>query len=354
MTHRASPLRVLVLADKLGATQFISFEQALAAAVDDGAVMLTMASDDKAWDADEARQAYWDEMQPDVLVMSRYSEPRAMAFATLARQHDVPVVFHIDDDLLDVPLALGASKYDFYHQPERLAALRAALDASDRVYASTPALAARLREHGIGAPVVHGNLYCSVDIGRLVDPIAATAPVVGYMGTGGHSQDLALVIPALIRLMNDIPALRFETFGTIKPPQEMAAFGDRYLHHDGVADYEGFIDKLGELGWWVGLAPLEDNPFNRCKADTKWVEYSFAGIATAASDLSVYWGACADGAGELAGSDDTWYRSIDRLLRDAGRREQAIERARRRLRDNYARPRLQDQVLALLHGLRAR
>jgi len=347
-------LRLLVLADKVSATQYISFEQALAEAVTDGSVELTMASDDKAWDAMPACAELWECVRPEALVLSRYSEPRAMNFVGLARARGVPVVFHIDDDLLDVPESLGPAKFEFYRQPQRLAALRAAMEAADLVYASTPALAERLRAHGIRTPVQHGELYCSVDPACMAPPLPATGPVVGYMGTSGHSQDLALALPALERLMREVPQLRFETFGTIKPPPELAIFGDRCSSHEGVADYGAFVDKLCTLGWWVGLAPLEANGFNRCKADTKWVEYSFAGITTVASDLPVYHRACAAGAGWLAATSEAWYSALEALIRNAGLRRRSVEAARQRLRETYARPLLQRQVLRIMDRARQR
>ena len=131
----------------------------------------------------------------------------------------------------------------------------------------------------------------------------------------------------------------------------MAAFPERYAHHAGVADYDGFLERLCTLGWWIGLAPLEDNAFNRCKADTKWVEYSYAGMAVVATRLPVYEEACGAGSGLLAGSADDWHDALDLLLRDGGRRRSQIDAARRHLNLHYDRLRLRQQVLALLDTL---
>ena len=78
-----------------------------------------------------------------------------------------------------------------------------------------------------------------------------------------------MVLPAVRRLMSEVPNLRFETFGTIGATQSLSEFGSRVGHHRGVPNYALFLARLSELGWWVGIAPLEDTPFNRCKADTK-------------------------------------------------------------------------------------
>jgi hypothetical protein len=264
----------------------------------------------------------------------------------LARSAGIAVVYHIDDDLLAVPRSLGDAKYTAYNRPERLKALRDNIENSDLLYVSTAALASRFEEHGIRTPIVAGDVYCSIqpeDVGALLAP--SSDPVIGYMGTGGHSADLAMILPAICEVMDAIPALQFETFGTIQMPPELIRFGDRVRHISPVADYSDFVTKLRSLGWWVGLAPLEDNAFNLCKADTKWVEYNMAGMAAVCSELPVYQHACADGAGILAGSSDAWVEAVKALVYNPGFREGLIESAQRKLREFYTHDCLRTQVL---------
>jgi glycosyltransferase involved in cell wall biosynthesis len=284
--------------------------------------------------------------QPQLLVLSRYTSERGLDWIRLARDAAVPVVFHIDDDLLAVPASLGEAKYKAYNSPERLRALRQNIESSDLLYVSTNELAKRFEGHGIKTPIVAGRIYCSVaplEVGALLPP--ASGPVVGYMGTSGHSADLAMILPAICQVMELVPDLQFEVFGTIAMPPEMERFGRRVRHIPSVPDYEGFLDRLRGLGWWVGLAPLEDNAFNRCKADTKWVEYSVAGIAVIASDLPVYEQACADGAGILARSNAQWAEALLELLYRPDVRKRAIDRAQAKLRNGYDRKDLRAQVV---------
>jgi hypothetical protein len=260
------------------------------------------------------------------------------------------VIFHIDDDLLAVPESLGASKYKAYNSPERLQALRDNIEDSDLLYVSTAELEKRFREHGIAAPIVAGDVYCAVaqdEIGALTAP--ATGPVIGYMGTAGHSADLAMVMPAICEVMDAIPSLQFEVFGTIKMPAELDRFGSRARHIPTVADYTQFLPFLRSLGWWVGLAPLEDNSFNRCKADTKWVEYSLAGMAVVASDLPVYHRACADGAGILASSHVQWSDALQQLIYRPNVRQRMVQASQAKLRQAYTHEKLRAQVLHLFH-----
>jgi glycosyltransferase involved in cell wall biosynthesis len=325
------------------ATQMISFGQPFASATEMSPCRIVFEQHyaDPA-DIEKAFAAH----SPDLLVLSRYTSDRGRDWIRLAREAGIPVIFHIDDDLLAVPASLGEAKFNAYNNPERLQALRNNIAGSDLLYVSTPELAKRFHEHRVGTPIIAGDVYCAVSkdqVGALVGP--ADGPVIGYMGTAGHAADLAMVLPAVCDLMEAIPSLQFEVFGTIKMPPELERFGIRARQLPPVANYAEFLSCLRSLGWWVGLAPLEDNAFNRCKADTKWVEYSTAGMAVVASDLPVYHRACANGSGILASSTSDWSDAVVRLLHDPRARQRTVETAQNKLRETYSHERLREQVM---------
>jgi glycosyltransferase involved in cell wall biosynthesis len=164
------------------------------------------------------------------------------------------------------------------------------------------------------------------------------------MGTSGHSADLAMILPPICEVMDVVPGMQFEVFGTIKMPSQMERFGRRVRHIEAVGDYGQFLTHLRTLGWWIGLAPLEDNPFNRSKADTKWVEYSSAGIPVIASDLPLYERACAEGAGILANSKEDWKKALIELVYRPDLRKRMVERAQARLQEIYTHECLRAQV----------
>jgi hypothetical protein len=323
----------------------ISFGQPFDAARSQGSVRISFEKHHA--DSADVQKAF-DAHQPRLLVLSRYTSALGRDWIRLARTAGIPVIFHIDDDLLSVPASLGEAKYKAYNDPERLKALRENIEASDLLYVSTAELARRFEEQGINVPIAAGDVYCSVSpdqIGALLP--AASGPVMGYMGTSGHAADLAMVMPAVCDVMDAIPTLQFELFGTIGMPSELSRFGRRVRHIPAVADYAAFPTSLRSLGWWIGLAPLEDNVFNRCKADTKWVEYSMAGIAVVASDLPVYHRACAGGAGVLARSLQGWTAAMYDLIHKPELRADMIGKAAAKLRHSYTHECLRTQVLEI-------
>lgn len=343
--HRGGQKIALIIYDGKGgptATQMISFGQPFALAPD-APYRITFERHHQDAAAVEAAFAAH---QPDVLVLSRYTSELGTTWIGLARAAGIPVVYHLDDDLLAVPPSLGQSKFKAYNSPERLQALKNNIEGSDLLYVSTAELANRLKEHGIATPIVAGNIYCAVsqeEVGALTGP--ATGPVIGYMGTAGHAADLAMVLPAVCEVMKAIPTLQFEVFGTIKMPADLEQFGRRVRHITSVTKYAEFLPFLRSLGWWIGLAPLEDNVFNRCKADTKWVEYSLAGMAVVASDLPVYHRACEDGAGILAATNAEWSQSIIDLVHHPKERIRMIYAAQTKLRIAYRNELLRQQVI---------
>ena len=350
-----APLNVLVVYDgKRGptATQTISFGQPFE--LSQGEAPACISFEKHYTDAAEIERSF-ESHRPDLIVLSRYTSERGQDWIRLAQGARIPVIFHIDDDLLAVPASLGEAKFKAYNDPARLTALRSNIESSDLLYVSTAELSRRFSDYGLGTPIVAGDIYCSVsinDIGASLPP--ALGPVVGYMGTSGHSADLAMIMPAIAETMDTIAEMQFEVFGTIEMPADLARFGSRARHIAPVADYGEFLTKLRSLGWWVGLAPLEDNRFNACKADTKWVEYSLAGMATVASDLPVYHRACADGSGILARSTEQWAGAIRQLIYRPDVRTDMIDRAQAKLRHSYTHECLRSQVMRIFESVMER
>jgi hypothetical protein len=344
------PKNILVLSDYISATQIISFLQPLANSIATGDLRLRM--EPHSTKAGVMENIISEDV-PEFLIMSRYTWSKGKSLTRLARKIGAAILYHIDDNLLDVPIDLGEAKFSVYNDPKTRKNLHANMEVADLLYASTPALAKVFEGYNLDVPIVGGDLYCSVGAEQILASAPSTMPTIGYMGTGGHSADLASILPAIEFLMDELPLLRFETFGSILRPPSLGRFGSRYMHHEPVPNYVEFRQRLSSLGWWIGLAPLENTPFNCCKADTKWVEYSAAGMATVASDLLVYRKACSGDAGVLASSVDDWKSALTRLIYDHNARQNYIVNAQAKLRRMYGHNNLELQLMQVFEMARA-
>ena len=349
----AAPARRWVLfTENFNATYFISFEVPLRHLQRSMPIAFSAYSQQ---DVEDATSREWEDWilarRPEAVVLTRYGRPDGPQILAFCRAHGIPTVYHIDDDLLELPPTLGDDILQRNAGNAGVAARAAMLEGCDLVYASTSVLAGTLQRRFPGRPVVHGMYAPFLPVEGAAGPGAGTREVIGYMGSRGHRHDLALAVPALVRLLRERPHLAFETFGTIEMPSPLLEFGGRVKHHRVNSSYGRFLRKLAGLGWRIGLAPLEDTPFNRCKAPTKFIEYTSCGIATVASDVVVYASAMPAGTGELVRDD--WYAALTKLLDDSARTRGLVDAARAHCAREYGVARLAGQLLEVLDRVRA-
>jgi glycosyltransferase involved in cell wall biosynthesis len=291
-----------------------------------------------------------DTFEPSVVVFCRWAGPHSRAVREYLSQAGVPVLYHIDDDLLNIPKEIDAAKWALHNSPERLESVRYLLDHADLVYCSTRALAQRLTALDVRAPLKAGEIYCAA--APLVAPRPRQVRKLGYMGIG-HEHDLASIMPAVKEYLRRHPEVQFEVFGTIPIPAELLEFGAQVSRTPKIEDYGRFLETFAGFEWDIGICPLADLPFNRLKANTKWVEYTAVGAAVVASRNTVYDDCCADDCGVLAGTSEEWLAALERLTADTGARQSMVARAQHKLKSQYALPNLREQVWRMLAQARA-
>ena len=353
--------RVLLVANGIIPTLHISFLKPLAKLEESGAARLFTLTEKDILQARAALPGVPDasaafvrqrilSARPDLAVFCRYSGPEVQTIAGMLRDAGVPVIFHIDDDLLNVPRELGEKKYLEHNRPERTSTVRHLIDTADVVYCSTSRLRDRFRDLGITRDLFAGEIYCS---GEIIAPAERReARVLGFMGND-KTPELTVLAPVIADALERHPQLRFELFGSMALPPELADFGDRVQATPPIGDYDAFVAKFRELRWDIGLCPLLQTPFNLVKADTKWVDYTSIGAAVIASRDTAYDAACADGCGILVDTLDDWAAAIDMLVTDQDRRFAQVSAAQEKLRDRYALERLSEQVLDVFEAATA-
>jgi glycosyltransferase involved in cell wall biosynthesis len=349
--------RILIFTEHLNATYFISFDIPLRRLHARGAVSFAAASQRHVEASGHECWKHWSEQfQPDVVIFTRYGQENGMAIRKHFQELGIPVVYHIDDDLLDIPDSLGTEIRQRHGNSSVVSTRHALLASADLIYASTEHLSSILHSRfprqqffqGIYAPYI-GDLLSSQAPNAKA---ARNGLVVGYMGSKGHQHDLDLAVPAIEQLLDERPDLSFEVFGTIAMPQRLERFGERIRSYSVQRSYIDFLGTLAGLGWDIGLAPLVNEPFNHCKAPTKFIEYTAAGIPVIASDLPVYRNAVPAGGGLLV-APEAWYAALSAWLDAPVARSLALEAAQRHCSVTYAPEVLERQLLTLLSKVHA-
>jgi glycosyltransferase involved in cell wall biosynthesis len=351
----ASPIeRVMYVANDYIPTLQLSFIKPLAALVENGSVVSDFISGQQIEQAFrrvessilsvQALQTKLENFQPSVIVFCRYSGPNAVVIRLWAKQHHVPVIFHIDDDLMHIPMSLGLAKFKSHNNPKRLKTVRYFLDNSDLVYCSTLPLAERFAQLGTKAPIHVAKLYCSGSV--IVPAINRTVKKMGYMGFD-HEHDLNTMIEAIEQVMVKNNDLIFEMFGSIPKPKILEKFGSRVVMIEPIRNYKLFLETFAELGWDIGICPLAVANFNLLKANTKWVEYTSIGAAVVASKGTVYDSCTADDCGLVVESVNDWAEQLNHLVNDPLARFNLVKNAQLKLETSFSPEQLTEQVLSV-------
>lgn len=343
--------RILFVANDNVPTLQLSWEKPLAPLVARGEIATRLLTEqglreEFSGEREDRIERYLNVYNPSTIVFCRYSGGGYKPILEWARREQVPVIYHIDDDLLAVPPDIGERKFAVHNAPERLAAVTELLNSADLVYASTEKLKERLRGYFPDLPIIAGKIYCSGSVLR--EPERGPGCTVGYMASADHAHNLEMVLPAIERLLERNPHVRFETFGSIPVPEKLRRFGNRVGSAPAIANYDKFLNEFAKCEWDVGICPLVPIEFNLMKANTKWVEYTSAGGAVVASRGTVYDECCADGCGIFADGVDEWFSALDLLVNNVDERVTTVERAQSKLEQEFSIASLREQVLDIL------
>lgn len=268
----------------------------------------------------------------DVIATQRYAirdAGDADALVAHARASGASLLYDMDDDLLDIP----RTHADAAELRPLAKVVRRLVTGADQVWVSTPTLAERIQPLQPSVRIVPNGLDERLWLHHRPHSHDEFGPVrMIYMGTATHAADLAIIAPAVQRLLRDHPNhVSLDIVGVT--PDLALPEGIRRINPsaNGSASYPGFVNWITtQQAWDIGLAPLADTPFNRSKSTIKTYDYAALGLAVLASDGPVYKASLADGAGGMLVHNDTesWYAAISLLIRDPDRRRRLAAGAR--------------------------
>ncbi len=252
-----------------------------------------------------------------------------------ARELNKPVVFELDDLLINVPESNPNHKYCKSITPDVLEMLRQA----DYVTVTTEPLRRYLEE---AEPQARGKIhvlpnYINLEIWDGAKPPAEKPSdpfVIGWFGTATHDEDLAIIKPAIVKLARKYAGkVIFKFWGYL--PKDLEGIPGVQLVRGSQPDLRLHARDLVNCRIDLALAPLLDHPFNHAKSDLKWLEYSICQIPGIYSTISPYTASVTHGkTGWLVDNDPAvWCDAIERFISDDNLRRsiatQAYDEVRR-------------------------
>lgn len=138
-----------------------------------------------------------------------------------------------------------------------------------------------------------------------------------YMGTHTHGPDFAMIRPALDQLHAERGDAFDVTLIGVDPDLASAPWMHRLAPPAEAVSYPRFVRWLrAQDPFDLGLAPLTDTPFNRCKSDIKALDYAALGILPLLSDGPSYRGDPRLGRFALFASENGWLDALRAVLDD--------------------------------------
>ncbi len=269
----------------------------------------------------------------DLVVFQRHFPMReTWPLVERALSGPAPVLYDLDDNYLDVP--------PDHPMADRLAPVvpyaRELAARADLVTVSCPELARALTRNlsrdqaractpvAVLPNLLEEALWRPATPDLSPDQAEGPRPLrVVFAGTPTHRADLEPLGPVLGRVARRFgPAVEMVFMGCDPPPGVPARCAP-FL--DGYADY---ARALASLAPDIGLAPLADTPFNRCKSAVKWLEYSALGAAGIYQDLPPYADVRHGMTGLKASTPEEWEDCLIRLLEDHALRRRLGDAAR--------------------------
>lgn len=270
-----------------------------------------------------------------------------------AIKHNKRVIIDVDDNYFDVPKS-NLLYNEFKEGEKKRAFLSAILSLASAVTVSTEPLKDKVQSHikerhGIDKPVfVIPNFNDITDWEYKPLPVDDKKVVIGYTGSNSHLDDLAMVMPNIRELMKKYPNLYFEILGIADKKNIknfLKGFTDDMLERIALVGatntFKEYPQWLSERKWDIGIAPLVDTPFTRCKSHIKWMEYSMFKIPTVVSRVYPYYmelkgrDIVIDGETGFLAKESEWIDKLSRLIESKDLRGEIGNNAYEYIKDKW-------------------
>ena len=282
----------------------------------------------------------------DLLVVERHTlwpyERQLDGFVRVlsrCRRARVPVVYQLDDNLLDLQ---RDEPWEAYPGVSLRGVVAFLARQADRMIVSTPALAERVA-HLRSDALVLPNALDERLFGSAPEPVVSRSSTVtiGYMGTLTHEKDLRMVLAPLRALLaRHAGRVRLELVGGAAGRRTASLFdGLPFRMRDPGRDdvYPRFVPWMRQhLRWDVAIAPLEDDAFTRCKSDLKYLDYGALGIPGVFSDVRAYRDAVRNRETGLlvANEPEAWGEALEEIVSDGVLRARLAAAAKAYVHEN--------------------
>lgn len=249
--------------------------------------------------------------EADVVVLNAVCDPDLFPVFAERKTNRRLTVYEVNDDFRAVQPSNPIHGY--FQNPDNVRLLlRLARDADANQYSAGEL--ERLYGYLNAHRAVFTNQLAAMPAPR--EPRRERPVVIGWGGSLGHLDDLRAIAPALVAFLErrDDAVLSVMCAESIAQVfDELPAAKLRRTEPGSIDAYYKFVGTLD-----IGIAPLLDAGFNRCRSDVKYLEYAAHSVAAVVQELVPYLGSVRDGeTGFFFRTPSELVAVLERLLDDA-------------------------------------
>jgi len=281
----------------------------------------------------------------DVVVFIRPDNVLSAALAKRAKEAGCFVFSHCDDDLLNLPDSVPSI-------PWKKSGLKKTFCSSHAMWTSNPYLAEKYSKLTVtGRKLLMNTVVASGEIKQARELLEQKNEEIIKLVYAAAPDHLELfdtyirpVMPALAEKFAD--KLSF-SFVSVRPelPELEGKIKINYFSGMPLLEYRKFMRREN---FDIGVAPLHDNDFSKCKYFNKFLEYSLQGTVGVYSNTEPYTYVVKEGVnGFLADNTvEAWENKLSKAIENATLRKKCVENAIFLLEENFSEDNIFRKILA--------
>jgi glycosyltransferase involved in cell wall biosynthesis len=269
----------------------------------------------------------------DVIVTCRSTEPVYRPIYVLAHELRIPVIYDLDDNLLDLPPDNLSWRY--HSNPARKAQLEWMLRTAALVRVHSPVLRDIIRPYNPNVDLVWTAVDWSLVPPELPELSLNPIKIVYAAQRESGEKLFPQISPAIETILQrygdrvQVAFLGYNPRNLLRYPQvTQVPFN---------ANYAEFFQSFTREGYAIGLAPMLQDTFYQCKTDLKFRDYAAAGAAGIYTDCPLFRNRVTHGETGLlvADSADAWRDALITLIEHPEQIEHIRANARRFAESRY-------------------
>lgn len=226
--------------------------------------------------------------QSDLLIVFRGSTRRGLKTLAAAKRAGKTTVWASDDDLLNLDSSNPVGGR--YERSKVRSTMETMMKTADALWTFSPQMRQKYLEKGFQqvhychsiAPFSDSAIQCT-DVHHQNSDLVR----IGHIGDFSHANEMHNLVSAIQELSKASLSRKWVIeFVGYTPPELENHPNVRSVPY--IKGIDNFHKWLRSASWSIGIAPLRDTPFNRCKTDNKFRTFSANGICGVYTNIPPY------------------------------------------------------------------